>query len=153
MRAKSYLCRSALVQKSSAELHSGLVTEWGEAASVCPRGCATKRPVGDNSEGVTSAQNAVRASRPWAKHESLPREAPDQAHAVTLVGIRVSGDAIWEQRHVAVTGEVPRSPGLGRVKRAYKSVTKWLVDAAARIGFSQPHPLGDGSRVGVGIKD
>lgn len=48
------------------------VTKRGDVASVRPQGCATKRPVDDISEGVTSAQNVVRASSLWAKHESLP---------------------------------------------------------------------------------
>lgn len=107
MKTKSYLCGSALVQKSVTKTSSVLRADEGKQPGLSSNGSTTKRPGNDTLGGRTVGLTDVLASVPWAKHESFLKDSLD------WVGGYLSGtDRVYGCDHLEKTACQPyrRSP-------------------------------------------
>lgn len=92
VKTKSYLCGSALVQKSVTRTTSGqLRADGGKQPGLSSNGLTTKRPGNDALGGCTAGLTAMPAPVLRVKHESFLKDSHEWVGGYHLGTARVHG--------------------------------------------------------------
>jgi hypothetical protein len=126
LKTKSYLCESALVQKSVTRTASGLLTVAGKQPGLSSNGLTSKRPGNDTLGGCTVGSTDVPAPVPTVKHGSFLKDSREWIggyHSGTDKYHRVRGCDRLEKTACQPYRRSP-TPSLSRETPAYKLMVK-----------------------------